>query len=87
MAVGYWSTVECDVGVICACLPAIRSLLRRVSPGLFGDTQKNKSNPMNSRGAGSQFGTGNIQSKNDDRQFYPLDDVDNSDEVRLHHPV
>ncbi|KAJ5779132.1 hypothetical protein N7457_006852 [Penicillium paradoxum] len=89
VSIGYWSTIECDVGVICACLPAIRSLLRRVSPGLFGDTQQAKSNGINSYspGTGSQFGTANIQSKNDDRHFYPLDDVDHSDEARLHHPV
>ncbi|OQD82301.1 hypothetical protein PENANT_c022G09635 [Penicillium antarcticum] len=88
VSVGYWSTVEVDVGVICACLPAIRSLLRRVSPGLFGDTEKAKSYGMNSRspGTGSRFeGGSHVQSKNEDRQFYPLDDIDTSSETRLHH--
>ncbi|CAG8876608.1 unnamed protein product [Penicillium nalgiovense] len=89
VTVGYWSTIECDVGVICACLPAIRSLLRRVSPGLFGDTTKVKSSyamDSHSRGNGSQFAAVPTQNKNADRQFYPLDDIDTSDEARLHHP-
>ncbi|KAJ5272141.1 hypothetical protein N7524_005410 [Penicillium chrysogenum] len=89
VTVGYWSTIECDVGVICACLPAIRSLLRRVSPGLFGDSAKAKSSyamDSHSRGNGSQFAAVPVQNKNPDRQFYPLDDIDTSDEARLHHP-
>ncbi|KAJ5823121.1 hypothetical protein N7447_005461 [Penicillium robsamsonii] len=89
VTVGYWSTIECDVGVICACLPAIRSLLRRVSPGLFGDTEHAKSSyglNSHSRGTGSQFAVVPVQNKSSSRQFYPLDDVDNSDEARLHHP-
>lgn len=89
MTVGYWSTIECDVGVICACLPAIRSLLRRVAPGLFGDTEKAKSSyAMNShsRGTGSQFAAVPVQGNSYDRQFYPLDEVDTSDEARIHHP-
>ncbi|CAI7631360.1 unnamed protein product [Penicillium glandicola] len=89
VAVGYWSTIECDVGVICACLPAIRSLLRRVSPTLFGDTAKSKSSYImnsHSRGNGShQFAAGPVQNKSGDGQFYPLDEL-NSDEARLHHP-
>ncbi|KAJ5169350.1 uncharacterized protein N7500_002133 [Penicillium coprophilum] len=88
VTVGYWSTIECDVGVVCACLPAIRSLLRRVSPGLFGDTEHAKSSyglNSHSRGTGSQFAVVPVQSKSDDRQFYPLGDMDNSDEARLHH--
>ncbi|PKY08322.1 FAD/NAD(P)-binding domain-containing protein [Aspergillus campestris IBT 28561] len=40
--IGYWSTIECHVGIICACLPAIRSLLRRMAPRAFGDTERGK---------------------------------------------
>ncbi|KAJ5118996.1 hypothetical protein N7448_010705 [Penicillium atrosanguineum] len=92
VTIGYWSTIECDVGVICACLPAIRSLLRLILPGFFGDTENVKSNVMNShshshsRGTGSRF-EGNIyvQSKNDERNFYPLGDMDTSSEAQLNH--
>ncbi|KAH8675578.1 hypothetical protein BX600DRAFT_177444 [Xylariales sp. PMI_506] len=33
--VGYWSTIEVPVGIICACLPAIRSLLAQLFPSMF----------------------------------------------------
>lgn len=93
VGIGYWSTIECDVGVICACLPAIRSLLRRVSPKLFGDTEHTKSYGMNShsRGNGSRFENSihvqnsfHVQSKSDSRNFYPLDDMENSSQANLH---
>lgn len=35
---GLWSIVEVCVGVICACLPALRSLLATVLPKVFGAT-------------------------------------------------
>lgn len=41
--IGYWSVIEVDVGVICACLPAIRLLLRRCLPTAFGDTRQGTS--------------------------------------------
>lgn len=88
MAIGYWSTIECDVGIICACLPAIRTLLRRLYPGLFGDTEHAKSYGDNShsRGNGSRYeGNIHVQPKADGRDFYPLDDIDTSSEARLNH--
>ncbi|CAI7663970.1 unnamed protein product [Penicillium glandicola] len=89
VSIGYWSKIESDVGVICACLPAIRSLLRRVAPRLFGDTENAKSYNLssNSRGTGSRPEGANVQSKNDERQFYPLEDMENTSETQLHHRV
>ncbi|OBT73679.1 hypothetical protein VF21_06164 [Pseudogymnoascus sp. 05NY08] len=40
---GYWSTIEVPVGVICACMPSIRALFRNVFPSIFGTTQKGQS--------------------------------------------
>ncbi|KFY46047.1 hypothetical protein V495_02687 [Pseudogymnoascus sp. VKM F-4514 (FW-929)] len=40
---GYWSTIEVPVGVICACMPSIRALFRNVFPNIFGTTQKGQS--------------------------------------------
>ncbi|KFY63854.1 hypothetical protein V496_03640 [Pseudogymnoascus sp. VKM F-4515 (FW-2607)] len=40
---GYWSTIEVPVGVICACMPSIRALFRNVFPSLFGTTQNGQS--------------------------------------------
>ncbi|TDZ30088.1 hypothetical protein CTRI78_v011889 [Colletotrichum trifolii] len=44
--VGYWSTIEVPVGILCACMPAIRSLFSLVFPKVFGTTQ-GKSNYAN----------------------------------------
>ncbi|KAI0137049.1 CFEM domain-containing protein [Xylariales sp. AK1849] len=40
--VGYWSTIEVPVGVICACMPAVRSLFSTVFPSMFGSTRRDK---------------------------------------------
>ena len=54
--VGYWSTIEAPVGVICACMPAIRSLFSLVFPQMFGTTQGDKSTyAMSSMGAKSKL--------------------------------
>lgn len=54
--VGYWSTIEAPVGVICACMPAIRSLFSLVFPRMFGTTQRDKSSyAMSSMGAKSKL--------------------------------
>ncbi|KAI0889296.1 uncharacterized protein GGS22DRAFT_69641 [Annulohypoxylon maeteangense] len=36
---GYWSTIEVPVGIICACMPAVRSLFSRALPKIFGTTR------------------------------------------------
>ncbi|KAJ5214982.1 hypothetical protein N7468_010661 [Penicillium chermesinum] len=85
VSVGYWSTVECDVGIICACLPAIRSLLCRVLPGAFGDTNPSKPYGASSRSQSRVDGKAHVQIKNDNREFYPLEDIDHSSETALGH--
>lgn len=37
--VGVWSTVESSVGIMCACMPAIRALFGLMAPKVFGSTQ------------------------------------------------
>jgi hypothetical protein len=37
-SVGYWSTIEMHAGVVCACMPAIRNLIRSYMPRLMGST-------------------------------------------------
>ena len=86
--IGYWSTIECHVGIICACLPAIRSLLRRVAPGAFGDTERGKT--YGTYGSNSQahntggFGvTTQVATLNRDHDFVPLDDMETSSRASL----
>ncbi|KAK2000998.1 CFEM domain-containing protein [Colletotrichum falcatum] len=46
--VGYWSTIEVPVGIICACMPAIYALFSVMFPKVFGTTQRGaKSNYAN----------------------------------------
>ncbi|KAJ5953493.1 hypothetical protein N7454_000389 [Penicillium verhagenii] len=40
---GYWSVIEIDVGIFCLCMPAMRSLLARLFPAVFGSTKETSS--------------------------------------------
>lgn len=74
MKVGYWSTIEVHVGVICACLPALRSLFRRIWPCVFGDTQVGTSQGRRTKSTG----TGSRSAlKHGDDHFVPLVDMGN----------
>lgn len=33
-----WSVLECNVGIVCCCMPYVRYLLNRVFPNCFGGT-------------------------------------------------
>jgi hypothetical protein len=35
-----WSTIEINVGIICACMPSLRVLLVRLFPNLLGTSQR-----------------------------------------------
>lgn len=41
----YWSVLECDMFIICACLPAVRSILSQLIPGVFGGSSVHSSYP------------------------------------------
>ncbi|KAL1999071.1 hypothetical protein VTN02DRAFT_5106 [Thermoascus thermophilus] len=88
--VGYWSTVECDVGVICACLPSIRSLLVQLFPRVFsGSTNQGttgvKASLSRSTPAASRLDTSRFQN-GDDSDFIPLVDRDHGSQVHLTRP-
>ncbi|KAK7427394.1 hypothetical protein QQZ08_006163 [Neonectria magnoliae] len=36
----YWSVLECDMFIICACMPALRSILSKIAPNVFGSSVK-----------------------------------------------
>jgi hypothetical protein len=42
--VGKWSTIEINVGIMCACMPAIRVILVRLFPKVLGNTTKSNTN-------------------------------------------
>jgi hypothetical protein len=65
----YWSVLECDMFIICACLPAIRSILAKLAPALLGSDNKS-SYPAGVKylrhggdGGGDDVDGGNIESQ------------------------
>ncbi|GFF34748.1 hypothetical protein IFM61606_04720 [Aspergillus udagawae] len=82
--VGYWSTVEVHVGIICACLPAMRALMRRLCPTMFGDTTRAASKQSGTRsGRAASRGEGNILSRPSlsawsEGTFVPLVDLEHA---------
>jgi hypothetical protein len=43
-ATSYWSVVELNVGILCACLPTIRPFIRKFAPRLLGTTTQPANN-------------------------------------------
>ncbi|KAI1874878.1 hypothetical protein JX265_003564 [Neoarthrinium moseri] len=43
VVVGVWTTVEVPVGILCACLPAVRTILKVYYPAVFGSTRPSRS--------------------------------------------
>ncbi|KAL4931459.1 uncharacterized protein BDV17DRAFT_297185 [Aspergillus undulatus] len=72
VSVGYWSTIEIHVGVICACLPALRALFTRIMPRVFGDTTHGtKSRGSRSRSLGTTSRSTGVKQADD--HFVPSD--------------
>jgi hypothetical protein len=77
--VGYWSTIEVSVGVVCVCMPAVRALFSRGLPGVFGTAQRDTSGydykSSGSRGASNRPKYGNMSSSaTEDRAQQHWDD-------------
>ncbi|KAI6084402.1 hypothetical protein F4821DRAFT_242762 [Hypoxylon rubiginosum] len=62
--VGYWSTIEVPVGIICACMPAVRSLFSLALPKLFGTTRATINSTFGSYAPGSSGNKLGPDSKN-----------------------
>ncbi|OAA72332.1 hypothetical protein ISF_01405 [Cordyceps fumosorosea ARSEF 2679] len=70
----YWSTVEIEVGFICSTLPAVRLLLVRFAPRVFGSAASN------------QHGTEGFEDKEASQTRHLLSSVAASSETTLKHP-
>jgi hypothetical protein len=74
-AVGYWSTTETDLAIICACMPGIRALIMTVWPRVMGATTRGKS-PMPSSFGASGFDNKHSQPSRaelgNDKDWIPL---------------
>ncbi|RYP02425.1 hypothetical protein DL764_005804 [Monosporascus ibericus] len=56
--IGYMSTIEVPVGIVCACLPAIRSLFGAAFPRVFGSTSHGSTKRSTGGGGGGGDGGG-----------------------------
>lgn len=80
----YWSGLELHIGVVCACMPAIRALLGKVAPQIFttliARSTGKLSEGLGSKGLGSKGGGSGLESwKNrDQKNFVPLRDIKRS---------
>ncbi|KAJ5943472.1 hypothetical protein N7516_003640 [Penicillium verrucosum] len=78
---GYWSVIEIDVGIFCLCMPALRSLLGRLFPSIFGTTKGasrvgQSSNQKRVQTAGTSSGP--------NTSFVQLIEMDDMDKVESH---
>ncbi|KAK7747570.1 hypothetical protein SLS62_009069 [Diatrype stigma] len=81
--VGYWSTVEVPVGIICACMPAARSLFSVALPKIFGSTKDPASKYGSYGGPSSVSKLANQSNKISVKQEWTVL-RDSSDETRPH---
>jgi len=56
--IGIWSTIEVNVGIICACMPAMRVLLSRIMPKAFGSSVKPTYGGQGGAGGGNSSSMG-----------------------------
>lgn len=89
----WWSTIELHVGIICACLPSLRSLFVNLGVKILGSSS-DKSRATGYATNGSKVGTNRsragsekLQSQNtpkhgDEGDFIPLVDVPDSKAVK-----
>src|SRR4051812_5240184 len=86
--IGYWSTIEVHLGIICACLPTIRALILRIFPSL----KERSKHYTSSRGATTHLTASSShivqkitiaqqvshRPKEDVQNFIPLEDLESN---------
>lgn len=82
VAVGYWSTIEINVGIICSCMPSIRLLLVRAFPKILSTTtdnsKYNNSHDTRSRKGWNRMKEGDSRSYDTSRSHYPTSEFGSS---------
>jgi hypothetical protein len=67
LLVSQWSTIEINVGIICACMPSMRILLVRLFPKLLGTTQNNSTTKLYGNNSNNRMGAGSHKPSNSSR--------------------
>lgn len=79
-AFGYWSCIEMDVGIICACMPALYSLFKHLFPQAFAGSMHTRGSGKGilSKSSGITAGETPAERRNQDtKDFLPLVDIEN----------
>ncbi|TKA27618.1 hypothetical protein B0A50_04450 [Salinomyces thailandicus] len=96
-AIGYWSTAEVDLAVICACMPGLRALITWALPKLMGEsTRANSPGPsgLGNYGKGqhglsyerrSRASRNSRDPTRDEKDFIPLVEVKTSHQGPINH--
>lgn len=66
-SLGLWSIIELDVGIVCACMPGMATLLRHILPRAFGTLKGSSNGTVNTndiRTYGGTQGMGSSHTKN-----------------------
>lgn len=93
LAVTTWSTVEINVGIICACMPSLRVLLVRIFPKILATTRNTSTNKYYAQSSHDRIGANVSVGRSKDLPAPPIDnktimysqsyDVDLEDETHL----
>lgn len=81
-SVGYWSTAELDLAVICACMPGMRALIKWAMPKMMGASTRGQTpapTPYGTNQSGPSYEKRSIGSRDvfgkGDKDWIPLVDV------------
>lgn len=82
--IGYWSTIEIHVGVICACMPALRVVLSTHFPNAFGSkaSQSQSSNSKLNQSSSRKPGFNKSPRIGGDDSFVQLIDMESGKGVK-----
>ena len=74
LPVTIWSTVEINVGIICACMPSLRVLLVRIFPKILGTTRNTSAKEYYAQGSHNRIGANVSVGRSKDLPALPTDD-------------
>jgi hypothetical protein len=79
-----WSLVEIDMGVICACMPGMAGLLKRIWPRILGSTARSgHSYPQDSSKGSNTFGSSVRGKRGFARMSSPVKDISKTTSVTV----
>jgi hypothetical protein len=58
-----WSTIEVNVGIICACIPTLRPLIKRLAPGMISESAPSSSEHELKEASSSSHGDASLDSR------------------------